>query len=303
MVNTNRRSVIARDTGSDLVFTVVNYTLLGLALLAVAYPLYFVLIASVSDPNLVNTGQVVLFPRGITWEGYRRVFSDPLIWSGYRNTVIYAGLGTFINLLLTIPSAYALSRRDLRGRGAVMVMVAFAMLFSGGMIPRYLVIRDLGLINTIWAMVLPAAVLPWFLIIARTFFQETIPDELLDAAVIDGSSNVRFFVSIVVPLSPALVAVLLLFYGVAHWNAFFDALLFLRSQDRYPLQLVLRDILVTTQLQAGSLDDAESMAEKMRIAETMKYGAIIVSSVPVLALYPFLQKYFVKGVMIGALKG
>ena len=293
------------NTASDRVFNAVNYVFLTVMLLAVAYPLYFMAIASFSDPHLVNNGKLWLFPKGVTFEGYRRIFSDSRIWTAYLNTTIYTLGGVSVNLLVTIPAAYALSRRDLWGRNLVMVLFTFTLLFGGGLIPTYLIIRSLGVLNTRWVMIIPNAVAAWNLIIARTFFQTTVPPDLLDASRMDGASNLRFFVSVVLPISPAIIAVLALFYGVGHWNAFFEALIYLKDPELYPLQLVLRSILIMNESAAEMMEssDPDTVAEQQRIIEVIKYGLIMVASVPVLLLYPFLQKYFVKGVMIGALKG
>ena len=288
---------------SDTTFDVVNYFVLSLALLAVLYPLYFIIIASFSSPEAVNAGRVWLWPQEMTDEGYRRIIRDQNIWIGYRNSIIYTVLGTAVNMALTIPGAYALSRKDFLGRGVFTMFIAFTMFFQGGLIPRYLLVRSLGILDTTWAMILPNAVMVWNVVITRTFFQSTLPDELYEAAAMDGCSNSRFFVQIVLPLSTSVLAVMVLFYGVFHWNSFFDALMFLRSRNRMPLQIILRDILISAQVQAAMAADAETVAEQQRIAELVKYGVIIVASAPVLALYPFLQKYFVKGVMIGAIKG
>ena len=293
------------NTASDRIFNAVNYVFLTVILLAVAYPLYFMAIASFSDPHLVNNGKLWLFPKGITFEGYRRIFGDSRIWTAYLNTTIYTLGGVSVNLLVTIPAAYALSRRDLWGRNLVMVLFTFTLLFGGGLIPTYLIIRSLGVLNTRWVMIIPNAVAVWNLIIARTFFQTTVPPDLLDASRMDGASNLRFFVSVVIPISPAIIAVLALFYGVGHWNAFFEALIYLKDPELYPLQLVLRSILIMNESAAEMMEssDPDTVAEQQRIIEVIKYGLIMVASVPVLLLYPFLQKYFVKGVMIGALKG
>ena len=232
------------NTASDRIFNAVNYVFLSAILLAVVYPLYFMAIASFSDPHLVNNGNLWLIPKGITFEGYRRIFSDSRIWNAYLNTTIYTLGGVTVNLLATIPAAYALSRRDLWGRNLVMVLFTFTLLFGGGLIPTYLIIRGLGILNTRWVMIIPNAIAVWNLIIARTFFQTTIPPDLLDASRMDGATNLRFFVSVVIPISPAIIAVLALFYGVGHWNAFFEALIYLKDPELYPLQLVLRSILI-----------------------------------------------------------
>ena len=297
-------------TRQDRVLNAVLYVLLSLILLAVAYPLFFVLIASVSDPVLVNTGKVWIIPRGVTLDGYAKIVQHQDLLRGYRNSLVYATLGTLLNLGLTLTAAYALSRRDLPGRNAIMLYLTFTMFFSGGLIPTFLLIRDLGLYNSFWIMILPAggsalhlAVSVFNIIIARTFFMNTIPQELLDAAVMDGCSDLRFFRSVVLPLSGAIVAVLMVFYAVGHWNGFFHGLIYLRERERFPLQLILRDILIqNTFTEELEIDDENALAAMM-LAESIKYGMIIVASVPVLLLYPFVQKHYVRGVMIGAIKG
>jgi putative aldouronate transport system permease protein len=279
------------------------YMILSVVLVIVMYPLYFILIASISDANRVNLGEVILTVKGLNWDGYKLILKNNDIWTGYRNTIFYTVVGTCLNLALTLPAAYALSRKDLAGRNLFSLILAFTMFFSGGLIPLYFVVKSLGLLNTAWALILPNAVSVWNVIIARTFFQSTIPDELSEAAAIDGCSDFKFFVWIALPLSKAVVAVLTLFYAVAHWNAFFHALLFINSKSLYPLQLVLRDILVTAQFMQDMISDSSQAGKSLQVAESMKYGVIVVASLPILVLYPFLQKYFMQGVMIGAIKG
>ncbi len=291
-----------RRSRSDVFFDSINVIVMTAVTLLILYPLYFVVIASISDPAAVHRGQVVLFPKGLTIEGYQKILESKNIWRGYGNSLAYTVLGTAINVVMTLVSAYPLSRKDFFGGGVILFLFTFTMIFSGGMIPTYMNIRSLGLINKIWAMVLPGAVAAYNLIIARTFFRNTIPDELLDSAMIDGCSNTRFFLRIVLPLSPTLISILILFYGVSHWNTYFDALLYLSDEKRYPLQLVLRGILLQNEaLAAMSAED--DPVQMQRRADLIKYGVIIVASVPLLALYPFLQKYFVKGLMIGSIKG
>lgn len=287
---------------SDLLFYIFVYIFLTLVCLAILYTLVFVLSASFSEPEAIYQGKVWLFPKGFTLEGYQRVFRDHRIWKGYRNSIMYTTLGTFISLSLTLTSAYALSRRDLVGRGVLTAFMVFTMFFSGGMIPTYLLIKNLNMLNTIWAIILPSAVSMTNVIIARTFFSTTIPDELLEAAEIDGCGNTRFFFSIVVPLSQAIIAVIALYYAVGIWNEYFTALLYLDDSKLYPLQLILREILIQSQMSEMVTDLIEA-DQLQRVSEIIKYALIIVASVPMLILYPFLQRYFVKGVMIGSIKG
>ncbi|WP_082415906.1 carbohydrate ABC transporter permease [Numidum massiliense] len=297
-----------RESRSDRLFKIANYTFLTVVLAIVLYPLIYVVSASISNPAFVNSGQMWLFPKDIMWEGYVRVFENKQIWIGYRNTIFYTLLGTTINLLVTIPAAYALSRRDLVGRNWIMGMFVFTMFFSGGLIPTYLLVKNMGMVNTIWAMVLPNAAAVWNIIICRTFFQSTIPRELEEAATIDGCSTVKMFLKIILPLSKPIIVVMALFYGVGHWNSYFNALIYLSDQNLYPLQLVLRQILVLQQMDAETTGGAvgavaTAMANKAEIAAIIKYAVMIVSTLPVIIVYPFLQRYFVKGVMIGSIKG
>jgi len=290
-------------TRMDRAFDIFNYTVLTFVLIVVLYPLYTVVISSISDPDLVNSGKVWLFPRGITFEGYERIFSDSSIWLGYRNSLLYMTVGTVVNVSLTLTSGYALSRADLAGRNFFMLLITFTMFFGGGLIPTYLLVKQLGMVNTMWALIVPGAVGAYNIIIARTFFQSSIPNEILEAAQMDGCSNTRFFLRIVLPLSVPIVAVMVLFSAVGHWNAYFQALIYIRNENLYPLQLILRKILIVNESQDQMLANLTDMTEQQRIADLMKYGVIMVASLPMLVLYPFLQKYFVKGVMIGSIKG
>ena len=290
------------ETRADRVFDVMNYVLLTLCFLLVAYPLYFVVIASISDPVDVNAGRVVLYPVKATLDGYKRILEYQSFFTGYRNTLIYTGVGTLLNMLVTVPAAYALSRKDLVGRNFFMMLITFTMIFTGGLMPTFLLVRDLNLLDTIWAMVLPVAVSAWNLIVARTFFQQNIPDDLLEAAQLDGATNVQFFLQIVLPLSKSIMAVLVLFYAVSHWNNYSNALYYIMSDDKRPLQLVLRSILFENSMN-DMVDDAANLAAQMRLGDLIKYGVIIASSLPLLIFYPFLQRYFIQGVMIGAVKG
>lgn len=294
-----------RETRTDRIFNICNRIFLFIVLVIVLYPLIYIVSASISDPAAVNQGRMWLYPIGVTLEGYVRVFQNSDIWMGYRNTVFYTLLGVTINLLLTLPAGYALSRPDFVGRNIFTWLIVFTLFFSGGLIPTYLLVRDLGLLNTVWAMVLPNAVAAFNIIICRTFFQVTIPRELQDAAEIDGCSITAFFLRIVLPLSKPLIAVMALFYGVGHWNAYFNALIYLSDRDLYPLQLILREILVVNEMSTEMLSTstAQAQAEQARIAEIIKYAVMIVAALPVIVIYPFLQRYFVKGVLIGSIKG
>jgi len=289
------------QTRGDHVFDVVNYFILSLVTILVLYPLVFVLSASFSSPAAVIEGQVWLLPKQVNVQSYIRVFQDDGIMRGYINTLIYTCAGTAVNMLLTIGAAYPLSRKDFVGRHMLTMIFAFTMFFSGGLIPTYLLVKNLGLLNSIWAIILPSAVSMWNIIIMRTFFQG-IPVELQESAQIDGCTNLRMLWSIILPLSMPVIAVMLLFYGIGHWNSFFNALIYLSDSQKYPLQLILRQILLQNQM-GSMVSGSETSVDQLMLTEGLKYAVIIVSSLPVLLLYPFLQRYFVKGVMIGAIKG
>jgi len=280
----------------------------AIALLLVAYPILYIISASISDPKMVASGEMWLFPKGITFKGYEIVFQNSKIWTGYRNTILYTLLGTTINLVVTMPAAYALSRKDFVGRGFFMGMFMVTMFIGGGLVPTYMLVKGLGMVNTMWALVIPGAASIWNIIVSRTFFANSIPAELQDAAQIDGATNIRLFLRIVLPLSMPIIAVMALLYGVGHWNSYFGAMIYLNDDAKYPLQLVLRQILVLQEMQSqvGGIIDATAAAaqnNKAEIASLVKYGVIIVSTLPIIAVYPFLQRYFVQGVMIGSVKG
>lgn len=292
-----------KKSRADIVFNTMNYAILTLVLIAVLYPLWFILIASFSDPNLVTLGKVVFLPRGITLEGYKRVFDYQQVWTGFTNSIIYTLVYTLIATYLVLTGGYFLSRRDIAGHKVVTGFFLFTMFFGGGLIPTYLVVDGLKMTNTMWAVIIPGAVSVYNMVIARSFFQSSIPDELREAASIDGCSNLRFFFKIVLPLSTTVIAVLALFHAVAQWNSYFDAMIYLTDQRKAPLQIVLRDILIMNTVDSSMMGDAASMDERQRISDMLKYVLIIVSSVPMFIMYPFIQRYFVKGVMIGSVKG
>ncbi|MFH5183506.1 carbohydrate ABC transporter permease [Paenibacillus sp. TAB 01] len=292
-----------RLSRADKIFYYCNDLLLLLALLIVLYPLIYIFSASFSGREAVVTGKVFLWPVDFSLEGYEAVFRDPRIVIGYTNTLFYTVAGTLINITLTIMAAYPLSRKTMVGRNIIMYLFAFTMLFNGGLIPNYLLIKNLHMIDTRWAMLLPAGLSVFNVIIARTFYQTTISQELYEAAAIDGCSHVKFIWHIVMPLSKAITAVLVLFYGVYHWNSYFNAFIYLKSDSLYPLQIVLRDILVQNNIDPSTITDPESMMRKQGLADLVKYSIVVVASLPVWLVYPFVQKHFVKGVMIGSIKG
>lgn len=286
----------------DKVFISITYAISVFLVCVVLYPLIFVVSASFSDPDLVLSGKVVLLPKGFTLKPYAMVFENEEIWMGYLNTVIYTVLGTFINVVMTILLAYPLSRYDMPLRKPITLMIVFTMYFEGGMIPTYLLVRQLGLYDTIWAMIIPTAISTYNFIVAKSFFESSIPKELYESAEIDGCSDIRTLGQIVIPLSPAIIAVLALYYAVDTWNSYFNALIYLQNEKLFPLQIILRNILLLGQTEQMGSNDV-GMGEKIKMAEAIKYSAIVISSLPILCVYPFIQKYFVKGVMIGAVKG
>ena len=288
---------------SDKAFNTVICIVLGLFALAILYPLYFVVIASVSDPAAIGAGQVFLLPKGLNIDGYKAVFQDSKIWVGYFNSFLYALLGTSICVVVTVFAAYPLSRVEFRGRKVIMMYFTLTMFVNGGMIPTYIVINNLHLMNTIWSVILPAAVSAYNLIITRTFIQSSLPNELYEAAAIDGCGQGRFFFQILLPLVKPIIAVLVLFSVVNMWNQYMQPMLYLSDQSKYPLQVILRGILVQNTADISMLDDMEALADQMKLAEKIKYALIIIASAPVVALYPLVQKHLVKGVMIGSVKG
>ncbi|WP_028544630.1 carbohydrate ABC transporter permease [Paenibacillus taiwanensis] len=302
-------AVAVKESRGDKIFVILNYIYLSIALLIVLYPVLYIISASISDPKYVNSGEMWLLPKGITFEGYVRVFENSKIWSGYGNTILYTTVGTLVNLFVTLPAAYSLSRSDFVGRGFFMGMFMVTMFFGGGLVPGYLLVKNLGMINSMWALILPGAASVWNIIVARTFFQSTIPKELQEAAHIDGCTNMRLFIKIVLPLSAPIIAVMALFYGVGHWNSYFSALIYLNEESKYPLQMILRQILVLQEMSAETTGAAinasvaSALNNKADAASLLKYAVIIVSTLPVVAVYPFLQRYFVQGVMIGSVKG
>ncbi len=297
-------------SGFDRTFDLINTALLILVSFVMLYPLYFTLIASVSEPYLVAKGFVTVYPRGFTLEAYQNIFINKEIWSGYRNTAFYTFTGTAWNLLLTVPAAYVMSKKNLPGRSFFSWFFLIPMYFGGGLIPTYLLVKDLGLLNKIWTLVILGGLSIYDMIVTRVYFQTSIPEELYESARIDGASDFRMFLQIALPLAKPIVAVMALFYGVGRWNDFFTALVYVTNKSLAPLQLVLRRILILNEnmeqrIAQGSLS-AQDIADTLRrayMAESMKYAVIFIASAPLLIAYPFVQKYFVKGVLIGSLKG
>lgn len=297
------RSSFQKQCFSDKVFDILNTIIMLILTAAFLWPLIFVISASVSNPSAVMLGRVWLLPKGFTLEGYKAIFHYKNIWVGYRNTIIYTLLGTSVNLFMTICAAYPLSCKDFAPRKILSRVFMFTMFFSGGLIPSYLVVVNIGIYDTIWAMILPSAVHVMYIIIMRTYFQTSIPQSLHEAAELDGANTAQVLSRIVLPLSGPILAVMALYYGVGKWNSYFDALVYMGTPSKYPLQLFLREILINNQidLNMAGLDIAAAEA-KLQLAQVIKYGVIVVASLPVLCAYPFVQKFFVKGVMLGAIK-
>lgn len=289
-----------RRQPGELIFQVSNYAVLLLIALICIYPVLWVISASFSNPVRVIAGEVYLWPKDFSLKAYQIIFHYDMLWIAYANTIFYVVVGTSLNVILTMMAAYPLSRTWFCGRGVITFIIVFTMFFGGGMIPSYILMRWLHLLDTRWAMILPGAVSAWNLLIARAYLQANIPDELVEAAAMDGASDLQILFLIVFPLSMPVVAVLILFYAVGHWNEFFSALIYLRTRELMPLQIILREIVVNLQMQDVL---ADVIGQRALLQETVKYATIVVATGPILVLYPFLQKYFVKGVLLGSLKG
>ena len=292
---------------SDMVYDGIIFLILTAIFIIVAYPLYFIIISSVSDPKAVAGGLVIWKPVGLNLNGYTAVFEHKLIVRSFLNALLYTVCGTLLNLAVTLPTAYALSRPDFNGGRFVTSFYLITMFISGGMIPTYLVVKNTGLLDSMWALIIPGALGVYNMIVARSFFKSNLSPELLEAAKLDGCSDTKFFFQIALPLSPAIIAIMVLYYGIGHWNSYFSALLYMSTQTKFPLQLILRSILILNESQlsqnATTPEQIAAIEKARQLTELMKYSLIIVSSIPVMILYPLVQKHFVKGVMIGSVKG
>ena len=302
MFGKNKKQInpMMRDSRGDKIFRFFSGLFLLLLAAIVLYPVYFIIIASFSDPDAVLAGKVVLWPVDINLDGYIKIIERADVWLGYRNTIVYTLLTVVLSLLVTVPAGWALSRKTLPGKKFLMMYFIIPMFFGGGLIPFYNVMSSLGLINTIWAIVLPSILSVWNLFMTKTFFESSIPGGLIEAAKIDGAGHFRTFASVVLPLAKAILAVMALYYAVGQWNSYFNAMIFLQDETLYPLQLVLKEILIASESTVGG--SGETILQQYRLANQLKYVSVIVSSLPVLMLYPFVQKYFAQGVMIGSLK-
>ena len=287
----------------DRIFLMSNTTVLVIVTIIVLLPLIYIVSASFSSAEAVIAGRVTLWPVDFSLLGYETIFEHKKVWNGFANSIFYTFFGTIFNVVMTIIAAYPLSRQDLVGRRFITFAFIFTMLFSGGLIPTYMVVKDLGLLNTRWAMILPTGIGPFNLLITITFFRTTIPPELIEAARIDGASDFRIFRSVVLPLARPIIAVLTLFYAVnTHWNTYFQALIYLKDQDLFPLQIVLREILIENSIDASMLIDIEDLVAREGLRDLLKFSLIVVASVPVMILYPFVQQHFIKGMTIGSVK-
>lgn len=290
-----------KDTRSDKVLRCVNGVLVALAFFIFAFPIYYIIISSISDPTAVAHGEVTFLPVGFNLEGYKEIFEYKDIWVGYGNSIFYTVLGTAISVVMLVLYAYPISRKDFKAAKLMTVLLVITMLFQGGIIPSYLLIKDLGMLDSFWSLILPKCLIPTYVIMCRTYFQTSIPNELQEAAMLDGCGHMRYLLSIVIPLSLPMIAVMVLYSAVNYWNSYFDALLYLSDRAKYPLQVILREILI---LNESIMSESGTVAEELKnMVYVVRYGVIIVSSLPLLILYPFVQKHFVKGVMIGAVKG
>ncbi len=301
MTKTNKNKFTRKGTIEDKVFIAICYSFAAFCVAIVLYPLIYIYSASFSSAKAVLSGQVWLWPVDISFVGYKYILNYKYIWIGYRNTIFYSFFGTGIAIFMTLICAYPLARQNLRGRRIITFLFSFTMIFSGGMIPSYILMRNLNLINTVWAILIPSALSVYTMIVAKTFLQTNIPDELMEAAKIDGHSDIGIFLKIVLPLSKAIIAVMALMYVSGHWNSYFNAFLYLNSRELYPLQMFLRQILINSDFDTDLLDP-EALAHLQTLQQTLKYSLIVVAMTPMLMAYPFVQKYFEKGVMIGSLK-
>lgn len=294
-----------KEIRADRIFNVCNTVFLVFCLLITLYPLWYILVCSFSNATEVVAGNVTLWPIGFNVDAYEAAFESKQLIVGFRNSFVYTVVGTVFNLVVTFMAAYPLSRGDFKARGIITALFAFTMMFNGGMIPNYLLVKDLKMLDTIWALVIPGALSVWNVILIRTFIQNSIPGDLLEAAQLDGCRDGQYLIKIVLPLSGPIIAVMVLFFAVGHWNSYFNALMYISKSDMYPLQIVLRNILIQNEFDPSMMKnvDPRELMRQQNLRDLLKYALIVIASVPVLAIYPFVQKYFIKGVMIGALKG
>lgn len=299
---TVKRKNRMKKSKEDRIFDFIIYGIAIILILVTLYPMYFIVIASISDPGLVSSGEVMFLPKGLNIKAYQQLGNYPQIWTGYKNTILYVIFGTVITLVVNIPASYALSRKRLYGRKFFTIFYLIPMFFTGGLIPTYLAVQQFNLLDTFWVMVLPFSVVTYYIIVGRTFFVSSIPDDLWEAAQLDGCGYLGFFFRIVLPLSKAVIAVIALWAAVGQWNSYFNALIYLRNPELQPLQIALRNILISNQTMSSMLTGAAA-TEAQQLADLIKYAIIVVSSAPIMCMYPLVQKYFNQGVMLGSLKG
>ena len=296
------RTKKVKKSKEDKIFDFILYGIAAILIVVALYPMYFIVIASISNPNLVSNGEILFLPKGINFKAYEQLASYSQLWTVYKNTIFYVIVGTIFTLVVNIPAAYALSRKKLYGRKALTIFYLIPMFFTGGLIPTYLAVQQFHLLDTFWVMVLPFSVVTYYIIVGRTFFANSIPEELWEAAQLDGCGYMGFFFRIVLPLSKAVIAVIALWAAVGQWNSYFNALIYLRNPELQPLQIILRNILISNQT-ISSMTTGAAAAEAKQMADLIKYAVIVVSSAPIMCLYPFVQKHFNQGVMLGSLKG
>jgi putative aldouronate transport system permease protein len=293
-------SIDILDKQSNVIFYRLVKVILGVLTAIIIYPLYFIVIASISDPDAVLAGEVFLYPVKVTFSGFTKILEESSVWRGYLNTIIYTVLTVILSLFVTIPAGWTLSRKNLPFKKFLMIYFIIPMFFGGGLIPFYNIMSRLGLVNTIWAIIIPSILSVWNLFMTKTFFASSIPESLIEAAKIDGAGHFKTFLIVVLPLAKPIIAVMALYYAIGQWNSYFNAMIFLQDEKLYPLQLVLKEILIATESTVGG--SGETILEQYRLATQIKYVSVIISSLPVLMLYPFVQKYFVQGVLIGSIK-
>lgn len=290
-----------KESVGDHIFNVFNTILMVVISIVIVYPLWYTVIASFTDPVVVNSGKFLLIPTQLFLNGYKEAFAYPNIWTGYKNTIIYTVVYVIVAICATVPGAYALSRRDMAGRRGLMFLFTFTMFFNGGMIPLYLTVKSVKIYNSMWALVLPIGVSVYNLIVCRSFFESNLPNELLEASKLDGCSDFGFFFKIAIPLSSTIIAVMVLFYATAMWNIYFNAIMFLEDESKMPLQVILRNLVLSNQLVQGA--SGAELAAKQKLVDQLKYVIVTMAAFPLVVMYPFVQKYFAKGVMVGAVKG
>ena len=297
-----KKKYTIRESKTDYVYYAISGIILFILAAIVIYPLYFICIASISDPDAILNGEVYLYPVGATIDGYLRLLDEPLIWSGYLNTIIYTVLGTIFNIILTIPAGWALSRDYLPGRKVFMILMIITMFFGGGLIPYYVLCSQLGLVENPLILIIGGGVSVYNVFMCKSYFQTNVPKEVIEASEIDGCGEIRTFFDIVIPLSKSIISVMILFYAVGHWNNYVDALIFISDEKYFPLQLVLKNLLISAEAQSNSGASSETILEQLRIANQIKYSSIVVSSLPIIIIYPFIEKYFDQGILVGSFK-